>query len=362
MSDSRELTTTEGAQVPAQRPRKPALAADGGGSMPIVPRDIAQAMRYADGLIASGNVPDAYKFKNSSDVNPSLVAMGILKALEVGLPPQTGLQSLLPLNGRFTIWGDGAQALVLQSGKLKGHRIEWVGPEFKKHETPLANWPNEYGCKFTAERYGVDDPVSWLFTVGDARRASLWNQARKQPWILYPDVMLMNRARAFVFRMLFADALAGLGIAEEVRDQHGTYGHNSRGAVDNSALDDDVPEQPDYPTAIAVGETYDADKVAELLAAYKAGLAAIGTLEALEEYQSRPEHVRLHAAVRENDEVLYHEMVAANSHRFQEIDNAERAAEREAVDDAVAEGGEAATDAPDDAQPGEQGDLLGNGK
>jgi hypothetical protein len=327
------------------RQPKPQLAADGHSTMPIVPRDIPQAMRYADGLIHSGNVPDAYKIRGTDTVNASLVAMAILKALEIGLAPQTGIQSLLPINGRFTVWGDGAQALVLQSGKMKGHRIEWVGPEFKKNETPLAQWPNEYGCRFTAERYGVDDPVSWTFTVGDARRANLWNNSRKQPWLLYPEIMLMNRARAFVFRMLFADALAGLGIAEEMRDQTGNYGHNSRGLVDNSALDDDLPEHPTHGHTVAEGQPYDADTASAALDAYKEGLGTVASLEALEDYQSKPEHVRLFRMLRENDEARYHDMVAANSHRFQEIEVAERAAEKQAVDAAAAaagqEGGEA---------------------
>ena len=40
----------------------------------------------------------------------------------------------------------------------------------------------------------------------------------KKPWIEHPDRMLFNRARAFVLRDGFADALMGLGIVEEMRD------------------------------------------------------------------------------------------------------------------------------------------------
>jgi hypothetical protein len=65
--------------------------------------------------------------------------------------------------------------------------------------------------------------------------------SNKKPWIMYPDRMLFNRARAFALRDGFADALMGLGIYEEVRDMMPDVdGGDIKGSRHLSALDDDV--------------------------------------------------------------------------------------------------------------------------
>jgi hypothetical protein len=54
--------------------------------------------------------------------------------------------------------------------------------------------------------------------VRDARRAKLWNNPKKLPWVEHPKRMLKWRARAFAMRDGFADCLMGLSIREEVED------------------------------------------------------------------------------------------------------------------------------------------------
>ncbi len=214
--------------IAVQPPRRVALEAQAAGVLPIIPTNIEEALRYAKGLIAAGIVPEAYKHKDAvwdgdrkvvdkGEVNAELVLAGILKAMEVGVAPQTGLGGLLPLNGRFTVWGDLAAALVQRGGQVANQTSVEVGPSFDP-ETPLGDWPKEYGFEVRYWRVGQTDPYVGRFTVRDAQRAGLWMNSSKKPWIMYPKRMLFNRARAFVLRDGFADALSGLSIAEEVLD------------------------------------------------------------------------------------------------------------------------------------------------
>lgn len=223
--------------VPAPMPReRAALNAQASGVLPIIPTNIEEAQRYASGLIAAGIVPDAFTFRKNvlstpeeieagappikhrqGEVNAPLVLMGVLKAMELGVGPQTGLAGLLPLNGRFTVWGDLAAALVQSRGMVANQKAQRIGPQFDP-DTPMGDWPNDYGWEVRYWRVGQPDPYIGTFTVREARRAGLWMNTNRDPWVKYPDRMLYNRARAFPLRDGFADALAGLSIAEEVMD------------------------------------------------------------------------------------------------------------------------------------------------
>lgn len=245
-NDAPEETT---AVAKVERPKAPLTAQ--AGVLPILPTNVDEAQRYASGMIAAGIVPDAFKFSRKDaqdrnvkqgDVNAPLVLMGVLKAMEIGVAPQTGLSGLLPLNGRFAVWGDLAVALVQSKGSLKNQTRAKVGPTIAP-DLPLGEWPDEYGWEVRMWRKGQDDPYIGRYTVGDARRAGLWMNTYKKPWVEHPDRMLFNRARAFALRDGFADALMGLSIAEEVLDMQPDV---EEGRVVEakrlSALTDDEPE------------------------------------------------------------------------------------------------------------------------
>lgn len=214
------------------------VEADERGVLAIMPRNLDEAVRYTKSIIAAGIVPSA--FKDGQTINASLVMMGVLKSMEVGLPPLTGLGSLLPINGRLSIWGDGAVALV-QSKRLVAKQTKTrVGPAFDPG-TELIDWPDDYGWAVTFWRVGQDEPYTHTFTVRDAKRAKLWLNSKKVPWLEHPDRMLFNRARAFVLRDGFADALMGLGIVEEERDHAPDVdGGDLKVSRNLSALDDEV--------------------------------------------------------------------------------------------------------------------------
>jgi hypothetical protein len=207
----------EHSTVPALR-EKPKLVAQQ-EVMAIMPTTIEEAGRYATGLVRAGIVPDAFREggRKENPANPELVMMGVLKSMELGVPPQTGLAGLLPLNGRFSVWGDLAAALVQRTGQVERQQSIEIGGSFDPN-TPIADWPDEYGYRVLYWRKGQADPYVGEFTVRDAKRAGLWANARRQPWLSYPKRMLFNRARAFALRDGFADGLSGLTIAEEQMD------------------------------------------------------------------------------------------------------------------------------------------------
>jgi hypothetical protein len=223
---SPEGGTNAGTAV-ATRERASPVAQDG-GVMPILPRNIPEATVYANGLIAANIVPEAFRYsaKEAQDMgqpelrdqpNKSLILMGVLQAMELGVAPQSGLKWLLPLRGRFTIWGDLAIGLAQQKGLVTKQTVAYIGGGFDEN-SPLGNWPDDFACEVRVWRRGQTEPYIGRFSVKDARRANLWMNSHKRPWIDYPKRMLFNRARAFALRDGFADALNGLEIAEEVRD------------------------------------------------------------------------------------------------------------------------------------------------
>lgn len=296
----------------------PPMRADGAGVMPIVPRDLAEAGRYAQGLAKAEMVPDCFREggRKSNPVNVPMVVAAVLKSLELGMSPQEGIANMYPVNGRLTLWGNGAQAMVQRSGYLEDFTVEKVGKK-PDETTPRAKWPNDYGFKVRAKRVGVTSYFENIFTVGDARTAGLWGKAG--PWQLYPDRMLFNRARAYVFRDGFSDALSGMGVYEELQD---TIPEASRAKMLSSALDDDITEVD----MVAM----DPDNLPEMVNKFLDGLQTVTTLEELMDYQSDQKNSRILKAVQEHDPESYEKMIAAGGHRYQEIDKLESEA-REAI-------------------------------
>lgn len=186
----------------ANTPRLPALQS-GGKVSAIVPQDFDGAWRIANAVVKAGMAPQGLD-------TPEKAMVAIMHGMEVGLTPMAALQSIAVVNGRPTIWGDGAIGLVRGSGKL-----EWIKERVDGD-----------GDKMVAicevKRKGEPDIITGRFSVDDAKKAGLWNKTGRNgqptPWVTYPSRMLKMRARAFALRDGFADVLRGLGIAEEVQD------------------------------------------------------------------------------------------------------------------------------------------------
>jgi hypothetical protein len=165
----------------------------------LVPKSLDEALRYAGEIAKSEFVPKDYQGK------PGNVLVAMQMGLEVGLKPLQALQNIAVINGRPSVWGDAALALVRGSGKLK----------LFKEFTPDKAIKEQMGrCEF--QRVGDEEAAVYTFSVEDAKKAGLWG--RQGPWSSYPGRMLQMRARAFALRDGFADVLKGLDVAEEAQD------------------------------------------------------------------------------------------------------------------------------------------------
>ncbi len=211
----------------------------------IAPKTVEEAARMAQAVIVGGLAPDSYKSKESDwKPDPSKVLLGIMSALEAGLPPLYGLRQIAIINGRPTIWGDGAVALVQSKNLIASMETEWIGT--KPDTADLSKWPDDYGCRVTIKRRHQDGEYVGEFTVAKARAAKLWLNAKKVPWLEHPERMLFNRARAWALRDGFADALGGIAIREEIEDMMDADKADKHIAIDLSdAPKVEAPPLPD---------------------------------------------------------------------------------------------------------------------
>jgi hypothetical protein len=195
--------TEKSENLPAVHKPKAELAA-GSHVAPIIPRNIDEVARIANAVIVAGLAPNSYE-GNSEKETASKIMIGIMKGAEIGLAPLTALANIAIINGRASLWGDGAVALIQASGKVSKWEETYEGKEGGDDYTAI--------CKIW--RVGQELPYIGKFAWADAKRAKL---VTKGPWIAYGPRMLMWRARSYAMRTGFADCLSGLGIAEEVQD------------------------------------------------------------------------------------------------------------------------------------------------
>lgn len=182
-------------QIASIDPR-PALVA-GARPTAIVPQSMDEAYRLAKAVCVAGMAPKGLD-------TPEKAMVAIMHGLEVGLTPMAALQRIAVVNGRPTIWGDGAMGLVRGSGACEFIRETITGDGDHMVAT----------CQ--AKRKGEVEPIVGVFSVVDAKKAALWG--KQGPWQQFPKRMLQMRARAFCLRDGFADVLGGLYLREEIED------------------------------------------------------------------------------------------------------------------------------------------------
>jgi len=193
MTEATALTVVEAPKAPALA--KTPLTA---GNVPraIVPVDFEGAYRIANVVFQAGMAP-----KTLNSIEKVMVA--ILHGLEVGLTPMNALQSIAVINGRPTIWGDGAIGLIRASGLL-----EYMHERFEGEGNSLT-------AVCIVKRKGEPKEIRGEFSWSDVLRAHL--NAKEGPWQTYPRRMMQMRAR-WPLRDVFADVLKGLALKEEVED------------------------------------------------------------------------------------------------------------------------------------------------
>ncbi|MEM7239694.1 MAG: hypothetical protein AAF501_17955 [Pseudomonadota bacterium] len=178
---------------------KKAVVSSGGAISALVPTNIEETWRLAEGLSRAGEmIPQAFRG------DPAKTMAAILKGMEVGLAPMQALASIAVINGRATVWGDAIPALVMAAG----HHVDCEVTGEGDNIVATATLTRADGQK-----------VVRTFSMQDARLAGL--QGKQGPWKQYPKRMLAMRARSWAARDGAADALMGLHIREEVQDYHG---------------------------------------------------------------------------------------------------------------------------------------------
>jgi hypothetical protein len=167
-----------------------------GGGLALATFD--DAFRFAKMVASSDFAPKDFRGK------PESCLLAIQHGSEVGLSPMQSLQSIACINGRPSVWGDAALALVIGSPVCEYVR-ETVDGE---GDAMVAT------CE--AKRRGYEKASVVRFTVADAKKAGLWGKTG--PWTQYSRRMLQMRARGFALRDAFPDVLRGLVTAEEAQD------------------------------------------------------------------------------------------------------------------------------------------------
>ena len=164
----------------------------------FAPATITEAMEFSKMLADSSMVPRAYQGK------PQDIMVCVQWGYEIGLAPMQALQNIAVINGKPSVYGDAAMALVQASPVCEGVE-EYIEGEGTANPVAVC----------IANRKGRK-PVTARFSVEDAKRAGLWG--KQGPWQAYPKRMLAMRARGFALRDAFPDVLKGLITAEEAQD------------------------------------------------------------------------------------------------------------------------------------------------
>ena len=164
--------------------------------------DMDGMIRFAGAVVKSGLAP-----KSMSRVEQVFIALQM--GMEVGLSPMQAVQNIAVINGKPTIFGDGALALAMGTGLVEDFEERIEGEGDGRVATCMV------------KRKGVSTPVYSTFSVADAKTAGLWGKSG--PWKQYPNRMLQMRARSFALRNSFPDALHGMVLTEEAQDIPGAH-------------------------------------------------------------------------------------------------------------------------------------------
>lgn len=212
-------------------PRPPLVAGD--SPRAIVPVDFDGAYRIANVVHTAGMAP-----KSLNTLEKVMVA--ILHGLEVGLTPMNALQSIAVINGRPTIWGDGAVGLIRASGLL-----DYMKEYYVDEDKPTMKAVCE------VKRKGEREPVVTDFSMADAKKAGLLT--KEGPWQTYPKRMLKMRAR-WALRDTFSDVLKGLRLREEEEDLE----RSQQPDAQQEPAEDALADVPAPPTEAATTTSLDA--------------------------------------------------------------------------------------------------------
>jgi hypothetical protein len=197
--------------------------------MAIMPRTMDEAWKMANAFVLANMVPKSLEGKNAEETKAK-VMLAICKGSEVGYAPVTAVSTIMVINNKACIYGDGATALVQNSGK-----VDWIKSAIESKDD-AGKWGEGYRVTVTLKRKDQLEPYVRTFSYEDAKRARL--TGKQGPWTDYPERQCYWRAASWAYRDGAADALMGLSVAEEVRDYEADAARDHK--TDTSSLDEDI--------------------------------------------------------------------------------------------------------------------------
>jgi len=200
------------------KPKLPAIAHKGKAQVSahtavtaLMPQNLDEAWRMAEAFYAADMVPAGLKGKSDGEKEiKAKLMLAICKGAEVGFAPVTAVGTIMVVNGKACIYGDGATSLVQNSSK-----VEWIKTEIASKEKS-GKWGEGYKVTVSLKRKDQSEPYVRSFSYEDAKRARL--TGKQGPWTDYPERQCYWRAVSWAYRDGASDALMGLAVAEEVRD------------------------------------------------------------------------------------------------------------------------------------------------
>ena len=196
-----EMTTTSngsGAMVAAQ-PQKAAVKM---GSHGVKLTSIDEMFRFAMAVSKSGIAPRGLQ-------KPEQILVAIEYGAELGLRPMQSLATVMVVNGRATLYGDGMLAVAQASGLLVD-----INETVEGNPKDL----DKMAATCVVKRQGRPTPSRCTFSWADAKQAGLTGS---DTYKKFPGRMLKARARAFALRDAFPDVLCGVMSTDEAADLEG---------------------------------------------------------------------------------------------------------------------------------------------
>lgn len=194
-------TDIQQANGQSNRPKLSELKVKSGQGIAI--ETVADLHNFSVFAAAQGMVPSSFRDKKGQ-WNTQAITLALVKGFELRMKPTQALQSIYVVNGQPAIWGDALPALALASGNLEDFRERYEGEG------------DDLTAVCVVKRRGLKSEYEDRFSVADAKESGLWGKSG--PWQQHGKRMLRMRARARVFRAVFADVLKGLDVVEEAQD------------------------------------------------------------------------------------------------------------------------------------------------
>jgi len=210
------------------------------GQRGLQPADFEGIMRLCHAFYQANQESNLKEERKRTEAE---IILCVSTGMEVGLGPAASFQNIAVINGVPSIWGDALPGLAYAGGN-----VEYI-EEFFEGDFDKGTLTAVCLVKRKDERKEHREE----FSITDAKRANLWKNTKKFPWITDPKGMLRRRAKARALRTKFPDVLCGIVSREEAEDYEPMEPRNVTPAAElNKQLSEPEVIQPeDYEDSAA---------------------------------------------------------------------------------------------------------------